>query len=185
MRPDWAPMRERQARLLLEINSLVAEIRDASATTIEDFLALLDVALERELDLAPEIAFYGPAAYPIIARLLRALARTAPGFEFNSLRRCLSCPGEFEQLMGHQRSVNRRRLIPGQSNRSVLMTRRHWPPTAHPSGSRRARELVPRRKAPQEAERVGCRDRVNKPRRGGVMGQSCSTRLPRMATYQS
>ena len=51
-----APMRERQARLLLEINSLVAEIRDASATTIEDFLALLDVALEHELDLAPEIA---------------------------------------------------------------------------------------------------------------------------------
>jgi hypothetical protein len=27
MRADWAPMRERQARLLLEINSLVAEIR--------------------------------------------------------------------------------------------------------------------------------------------------------------
>lgn len=98
---DLAPMRERQARLLLEINSLVAAIRDASATTIEDFLALLDVALEHELDLAPEIAFYGPADYPIITRLLRALARTAPGFEFNSLRRWLSCPGEFEALMGH------------------------------------------------------------------------------------
>ena len=110
-----AAMRERQARLLLEINSLVAEIPDASATTIEDFLALLDVALEHELDLAPEIAFYGPADYPIITR---------------------------------------------------LMTRRHCPRTAHPSGSRRARELAPRRKAPQEAERVGCRDRVNKPRRG-------------------
>ena len=101
MRADRAPMREHQARLLLEINSLVAEIRDASATTIEDFLALLDVALEHELDLAPEIAFYGPADYPIITRLLRALARTAPAFEFNSLRRWLSCPGEFEQLMGH------------------------------------------------------------------------------------
>jgi hypothetical protein len=82
-------MRERQARLLLEINSLVAEIRDASSTTIEDLLALLDVALEHELDLASDIAFYGP------------VARTAPGFEFNSLRRWLSCPGEFEQLMGH------------------------------------------------------------------------------------
>ena len=101
MGADLAPLRERQTRLLLEINSLVAEIRDASATTIEDFLALLDVALEHELDLAPEIAFYGPADYPIITRLLRALARTAPGFEFNSLRRWLSCPGEFEQLMGH------------------------------------------------------------------------------------
>jgi hypothetical protein len=98
---DLAPMRERQARLLLEINSLVAEIREAPATTIEDFLALLDVALEHELDLAPEIAFYGPADYPIITRLFRALARTAPGFEFNSLRRWLSRPGEFEQLMGH------------------------------------------------------------------------------------
>jgi len=101
MGADLAPLRERQTRLLLEINSLVAEIRDASATTIEDFLALLDVALEHELDLAPEIAFYGPADYPITTRLLRALARTAPGFEFNSLRRWLSCPGEFEQLMGH------------------------------------------------------------------------------------
>jgi hypothetical protein len=98
---DLAPMRERQASLLLEINSLVAEIRDASATTLGDFLALLDIALEHELDLAPEIAFYGPADYPIISRLLRALARMAPGFEFNSLRRWLSCPGEFEQLMGH------------------------------------------------------------------------------------
>ena len=97
---DLAPMRERQASLLLEINSLVAEIRDASATTIEDFLALLDVALEHELDLAPEIAFYGTADYPIITRLLRALARTAPGFEFNSLRRWLSFPGQLEQLMG-------------------------------------------------------------------------------------
>lgn len=29
---DLAPMRERQARLLLDINSLVAEIRDAPAT---------------------------------------------------------------------------------------------------------------------------------------------------------
>jgi hypothetical protein len=45
-RADLAPMRERQARLLLEINSLVAEIRDAPATTTEDFIALLDVALE-------------------------------------------------------------------------------------------------------------------------------------------
>jgi hypothetical protein len=33
----------------------------------------------------------------MITRLLRALARTVPGFEFNSLRR--SSPGQFEQLM--------------------------------------------------------------------------------------
>jgi hypothetical protein len=97
---DLAPMRERQARLLLEINSLVAEIRDAPATTTEDFLALLDVALEHELDLASDIAFYGPADYPIITRLLGALARKVPGLEFNSLRRWLSLPGEFEQPMG-------------------------------------------------------------------------------------
>jgi len=97
---DLAPMRERQARLLLEISSLVAKIQDAPATTTEDFLALLDVALEHEIDLASDIAFYGPADYPIITRLLRVLARKAPGFEFNSLRRWLS-PGKFEQLMGH------------------------------------------------------------------------------------
>ena len=97
---DLEPMREGQMRLLLQINALVYEIRDAPATTTEDFLALLDVAIEHELDLAPDIAFYGPADYPIIARLLRALARMAPGFEFNSLRRWLSSPGQFEQLMG-------------------------------------------------------------------------------------
>ena len=87
---DLALMRDRQARLLLEISGIVAEIRDAPATTIEDFLALLDVALEHEIDLAADIAFYGLSDYPMIARLLRALACTVPGFEFNSLRRWLS-----------------------------------------------------------------------------------------------
>jgi hypothetical protein len=93
-------MREKQAELLLEISSLVAEIRNAPASTAEDFLALLDVALEHELDLAGDIAFYGPNDYPMTARLLRALTRTVPGFEFNSLRRWLSSPGQFEELMG-------------------------------------------------------------------------------------
>jgi hypothetical protein len=96
---DVALMRKRQESLLLEISPLVAEIRNAPATTIEDVLALLDVALEHELDLACEMAFYGPADYPIITRLLRVLAREVPGFEFNSLRRWLF-PSQFEQLMG-------------------------------------------------------------------------------------
>jgi hypothetical protein len=95
-----ALMRERQARLLREINAVVAEIRDAPATTLEDYLALLDVALEHEVDLAGDIAFYGPTDYPMITRLLRALASSAPGFEFNSLRRWLSLPGQFEEVMG-------------------------------------------------------------------------------------
>ena len=93
-------MRDRQAELLLEISAVVAEIRDAPATTAEDFAALLDVALEHELDLAGDIAFYGPDDYPMTARLLRALSRAVPGFEFNSLRRWLSSPGQFEQIMG-------------------------------------------------------------------------------------
>jgi hypothetical protein len=97
---DVALMRKRQESLLLEISPLVAEIRNAPATTIEDFLALLDVALDHEVDLACEMAFYGPADYPIITRLLRVLAREIPGFEFNSLRRWLSVPGQFEQVMG-------------------------------------------------------------------------------------
>ena len=100
---DLAAMRERQAKLLLEISSLVAEIRDAPAATTQDFLALLDVTLEHELDLASDIAFYGPSDYPMTARLLRALARWVPGFEFNSLRRWLSSPGQFEELMGDER----------------------------------------------------------------------------------
>jgi hypothetical protein len=96
---DSEPMRERQAKLLLQINALVAEIRNAPATTTEDFLALLDIALDHELDLAADIAFYGPADYPMITRLFRALARKVPDFEFNSLRRWLSS-AQFEQLIG-------------------------------------------------------------------------------------
>jgi hypothetical protein len=117
---DLEPMREGQMRLLLQINTLVCEIRDAPATTTEDFLALLDVAIEHELDLAPDIAFYGPADYPIIARLLRALARMAPGFEFNSLRRWLSSPGQFEQLMGDAPSPESEGSASGQSKSTAL-----------------------------------------------------------------
>ena len=93
-------MRQQQAWLLLEISAVVAEIRDAPATTLEDHLALLDVALEHELDLAGDIAFYGPKDFPMITRLLRALAQKAPGFEFNSLRRWLSSPGQYEEVVG-------------------------------------------------------------------------------------
>jgi hypothetical protein len=95
---DW--MRERQAWLVLEISAVVAEIREATATTLEDYLALLDVALEHEIDLAGDIAFYGAKDFPMITRLLRALAETAPGFEFNSLRRWLSSPGQYEEVVG-------------------------------------------------------------------------------------
>jgi hypothetical protein len=97
---DLTAMRERQARLLLRIGAVVAAIQDAPGTTVEDFISLLDVALEHELDLACDIAFYGPTDYPMTARLLRALACKVPGFEFNPLRRWLSLPGQFEQLMG-------------------------------------------------------------------------------------
>ena len=93
------PMRERQSWLLLEISAVVAEIREAPATTLEDYLALLDVAIEHEVDLASDIAFYGPKDFPMITRLLRALAQRAPGFEFNSLRRWLS-PGQYEEVVG-------------------------------------------------------------------------------------
>ena len=97
---DLELLRDKQAQLLLNINAIVAEIREAPAHTVEDYLALLDVALEHEVDLAADIAFYGPEDYPMIARLLRAVAHLVPGFEFNSLRRWLSAPGQFDQLMG-------------------------------------------------------------------------------------
>jgi hypothetical protein len=110
---DLTSMRERQASLLLEIASLVATIQDAPATTMEDFVALLDVALEHELDLAGDIAFYGPADYPMTCRLLRSLASMVPGFEFNSLRRWLSLPGQFEQLMGNATPFEYERMPQG------------------------------------------------------------------------
>ena len=56
---DPARLRQRQIELLLEITSIVAEICDAPATTTEDFIALLDVALDHELDLATEHAAAG------------------------------------------------------------------------------------------------------------------------------
>ena len=96
---DVTLLRDRQARLLLHISAVVAEIRKTPVTTLRDHLALLDVAIEHEIDLAAEIAYYGARDFPMITRLLRALARTVPGFEFNSLRRSLSLPGQFEQLM--------------------------------------------------------------------------------------
>ena len=94
---DLVPMRERQARLLLDIEALTAEIRRASATTIGDILALLDLVLDHETDLACDIAHYGPIDYPMTAQLLRAAAGLAPGFEFNSLRRWLS-PAQSQEL---------------------------------------------------------------------------------------
>jgi len=93
-------MRDRQTWLLLEISTVVAEIRNAPATTLEDYLALLDIALEHEVDLAGDIAFYGPSDFPMITRLLRAMAERVPGFEFNSLRRWLSSPGQYEEVVG-------------------------------------------------------------------------------------
>ncbi len=96
---DATLLRDRQALLMLHISAVVAEIREAPAITLHDHLALLNVAIEHEIDLAADIAFYGATDFPMITRLLRALARIAPGFEFNSLRRSLSSPGQFEQLM--------------------------------------------------------------------------------------
>jgi hypothetical protein len=96
---DVMLLRDREARLLLHISAVVAEIREAPATTLHDHLALLDVAIEHEIDLAADIEYYGARDFPMITRLLRALARTVPGFEFNSLRRALSSPDQFEHLM--------------------------------------------------------------------------------------
>ena len=69
---DLALLRDKQAKLLLDINAVVAEIRGAPASTVEDYLALLDVAIEHEIDLVADIAFYGREDYPMIARLLRS-----------------------------------------------------------------------------------------------------------------
>jgi hypothetical protein len=102
---EAAVIRDRHAWLLLEISAVVAEIRVAPATTVEDYAALLDVALEHEVDLAGDMGFYGPRDFPMITRLVRALADTVPGFEFNSLRRSLSSPGQYEQVFGDATSL--------------------------------------------------------------------------------
>ena len=94
---DLASLREQQARLLLDIEAVIAEIRRASAMTIGDIVAVLDIVLDHETDLACDIANDGSIDYPMIAQILRAAARLVPGFEFNSLRRWLS-PAQFEQL---------------------------------------------------------------------------------------
>ena len=101
---DLASMRERQAKLLLDIEALKAEIRRALPATIEDIIAVLDVVLDHETDLARDIANYGSIDYPIIAQLLGAAARLVPGFEFNSLRSWLS-PTQFEELFPRPKNV--------------------------------------------------------------------------------
>jgi hypothetical protein len=92
---DVTLLRDRQARLLLEISAVVAEIRDAPIATLYDHLALLDVAIEHETDLSIDMAYYGPSDFPMLTRLLRGLAR-----------RSLSSPGEFEQAMGEEGDAN-------------------------------------------------------------------------------
>jgi len=99
-----ASLRERQARLLLDIEAVIAEIRRASLTTTGDIVALLDVVLDHETDLACDIANDGPIDYPMITQIVRAAARLVPGFEFNSLRRWLS-PAQFEQLFPRVENV--------------------------------------------------------------------------------
>ena len=101
---DLASLRERQARLLLDIEAVIADIRRASATTIGDIVALLDIMLDHETDLACDIANDDSIDYPMIAQILRASARLVPGFEFNSLRRWLS-PAQFEQLFPRSENV--------------------------------------------------------------------------------
>jgi hypothetical protein len=81
---DLASLRERQTRLLLDIEAVTVEIRGASETTIGDIVALLDVVLDHETDLACDIANYGPIDYPMIIQILRTAAGLVPGFEFNS-----------------------------------------------------------------------------------------------------
>jgi hypothetical protein len=172
---DVALMRKRQETLLREIGSLVAKILNAPATTIEDFLALLDVALEHELDLACQMALYGPADYPIITRLLRVLARETPGFEFNSLRRWLSVPGQFEQVMGpsYGNSSRRKRMIarqakPRESSGSIVTSINRAPlggdrPPVSATGAS-PRHGIPQRSVGREDENlIHCQPSVIKP----------------------
>lgn len=97
-------LRERQSRLLLDIEAVLAQIRRASPTTIRDILALLDIVLDHETDLACDLANDRSIDYPMIAQILRAAARFVPGFEFNSLRRWLS-PAQFEQLFPRAENI--------------------------------------------------------------------------------
>ena len=47
---DVTLLRDRQARLLVQISSIVAQIRNAPAITLQHYLALLDVAIEHQID---------------------------------------------------------------------------------------------------------------------------------------
>jgi hypothetical protein len=94
---DVASMRERQPRLLLDIEALTAEIRRASPTTMEDIVALLDLVLEHETDLVCDIANDGPIDYPMTVQLLRAAARLVPVSNLTRLGGG-SRPPQFEEL---------------------------------------------------------------------------------------
>lgn len=112
---DLSLLRDRQAKLLLEINALVLQIGEAPATTLADCLALLDVVLEHETDLAADIAFHGASDYPMLTRLLRMLAEMTPGFEFSSLRRWASSARRYKQMVGER---------PAELDQTFIQTRR-------------------------------------------------------------
>jgi hypothetical protein len=117
---DLSSMREKQARLPLEIEALTAEIRRASPKTIEDIVALLDVVLEHETDLAYDIANDDPIDYAMIMRSYarrRAwcqvwnLTPSGDGFRQRSLSNC---------FLG-------RRILPSRLNASALASRMRVP----------------------------------------------------------
>ena len=117
-------MQQRQTELLLEITSIVAEIRDTPAATTNDSLALLDVGLERELDLACDICLLWPKR--IIRWLLGACARWQPRFRGSNLTPCGHgfVTGSVRAADGHRNEPLRlRRTKPAQSSRLGLASR--------------------------------------------------------------
>ena len=132
--PDLSSMREWQATLLLQIKS--SSLRSAMpATTIEHFVALLDVTLEHELDLAPDIASYGSPDCPMTARLLRALRAHGAGIRIPEL--VVTGPGRTaNRQCGAPRSQKR---TTSQPNLTDLTSDRERPNTCRPLQNRTPR----------------------------------------------
>jgi hypothetical protein len=116
---NLATMQQRQTELLLEITSIVAEIRDTPAATTNDSLALLDVGL----DLACDICLLWPkrlsdgCSAPVRAGSLGSGVRI-------QLPADMASPGSVRAADGHRNEPLRlRRTKPAQSSRLGLVSR--------------------------------------------------------------
>jgi hypothetical protein len=89
----------RQNKVKRAVDRLVDEIAAAPIATIEDIASVLDIALDREIDIRADAGCDDDESMWFSRRLLRGLMALLPGFEFHSLKSTLP-PEQYANLVG-------------------------------------------------------------------------------------